>query len=438
MNTPIADFLHEYKDRKCVRAHMPGNKGRQCIPAEYDITEIDGADFLFSPTGIIKESEENAALLFVTGKTLYSTEGSSLCIKTMIALLKKLGIDKVLVGRNAHVSFINACVLTGVEAEWVYPQGELTSICSGSPTTDEIDKALEKSGCKAVYITSPDYLGVIADVAAISKVCKKHGAMLLVDNAHGAYLKFTERDIHPITLGADMCCDSAHKTLSVLTGGAYLHISKNADERLLSLSKSIMSVFATTSPSYLIMASLDLANKALTGDGIKRAEARVKALKNALQNAGIEDIAQEPLKVTVKAQSVGKSGDELAHELSEKGVICEYYDRDAVVLMLSQMNTDEDIERIENALLSALNSNKTYRTVTGFQISEKQSAVPMREAFFSPDEEINTDDARGRICSRTKTVCPPCIPIIVPGEVFDENAIKILKRYGISKVNVVK
>lgn len=441
MKTPIYDFLRQYDKKNSVRLHMPGSKGKVNIPFGFDITEIDGADFLFSPDGIIKESEQNASRLFNTAATLYSTEGSSLCIKTMIALLKKAGVNSILAARNAHVSFLNACILSDMEVTWIYPDDKVSSICAGDYTAKMIDKALKKTKIKAVYVTSPDYLGNISDIKAISEVCKKHGAYLLVDNAHGAYLKFLVPDIHPISLGADMCCDSAHKTMPTMTGGAYLHINREADGIFIKNAKSVMSVFATTSPSYMIMASLDFTNK-IINDELRRfneTALMVERLKSELLSLGYINISKEPFKIAIDAIKSDIDAKELYCFLREKNIVAEYYDDGSLVMMFSVMNGEEDYAKTLSAFKEAVGKISANKTLENkFFIDKKTQAINMRDAFFADSEEISIDSAKGRICSASKTVCPPCIPVICAGEVFDKNAIKILKRYGILNVSVVK
>ena len=441
MKTPIYDFLRQYDKKNSVRLHMPGSKGKVNIPFGFDITEIDGADFLFSPDGIIKESEQNASRLFNTAATLYSTEGSSLCIKTMIALLKKAGVNSILAARNAHVSFLNACILSDMEVTWIYPDDKVSSICAGDYTAKMIDKALKKTKIKAVYVTSPDYLGNISDIKAISEVCKKHGAYLLVDNAHGAYLKFLVPDIHPISLGADMCCDSAHKTMPTMTGGAYLHINREADGIFIKNAKSVMSVFATTSPSYMIMASLDFTNK-IINDELRRfneTALMVERLKSELLSLGYINISKEPFKIAIDAIKSDIDAKELYCFLREQNIVAEYYDDGSLVMMFSVMNGEEDYAKTLSAFKEAVGKTSANKALENkFFIDKKTQAINMRDAFFADSEEISIDSAKGRICSASKTVCPPCIPVICAGEVFDKNAIKILKRYGILNVSVVK
>jgi len=214
MNTPICDFVKAYGEGNPLRLHMPGHKGVSRLGCEgMDITEIGGADVLYHSAGIIRESEENAAALFGTARTVYSTEGSSLCIRGMLYLaMQCTGRRRFLAGRNAHSTFVTAAALLDAEVDWLWGGDALTAC---AVTADSVADALDgmEEPPAAVYITSPDYLGNILPVSAIADVCHARGVLLLVDNAHGAYLRFLPRSRHPITLGADLCCDSAHKTL---------------------------------------------------------------------------------------------------------------------------------------------------------------------------------------------------------------------------------
>ena len=187
MKTPICDFVKDYADSGKMRLHMPGHKGVSHLGCEHlDITEIGGADVLYHSGGIIRESEENAAALFGTARTIYSTEGSSLCIRGMLYLaMQATGKRTFLAGRNAHSTFVTACALLDADVEWLWGGDTLTA-CSVTGQLLEItlNKTSEKPA--AVYVTSPDYLGNVLDIAAIADVCHRHGVMLLVDNAHGA------------------------------------------------------------------------------------------------------------------------------------------------------------------------------------------------------------------------------------------------------------
>ena len=275
MNTPVVDFVRRYAQQRTTRMHMPGHKGRGPLGCEeLDITEIAGADELYEAEGIIAQSEANATQLFGTARTYYSTEGSSQCIRAMLHLAlqmrpAKAGRPVLLAARNAHKALLYAAALLDFDIQWLWPAPDAAgTLCTCPVEPEALTSALDELSAEGrtpfgVYLTSPDYLGFVQDVAGLSAVCHAHGLPLLVDNAHGAYLHFLkEGSRHPIQLGADLCCDSAHKTLPVLTGGAYLHLgpSVQADEAAV---RNALALFGSTSPSYLILQSLDAANAVL-------------------------------------------------------------------------------------------------------------------------------------------------------------------------------
>ena len=435
MKTPIYDFAREYAESNSLRLHMPGHKGSSFLGCEaLDLTEIDGADSLYHASGIILESENNASSLFGSAHTFYSTEGSSLCIRAMLYLIKSLGGNtRILASRNAHKTFISSAALLGIDVDWIYGESYLS--CSVDPT--ELDKMLSEKKPTAVYLTSPDYLGNIADIGAISEVCKRHGIILAVDNAHGAYLKFLKNSIHPIDLGADICCDSAHKTLPVLTGGAYLHVSKNAPEEFTREARNALSLFGSTSPSYLILESLDLANRYIS-DGYKAKLdsfcGEVDKLKKAIVAFGYSLIGNEPLKITVSAKGYGYTGDHLAKEIANRGGAVEFCDPDYVVLMLTPEN--EDLEKIK-ALLCSIPRKDAISSYAP-ELPCPARAISPSEAIFSKNEVLPIDECLGRILASVSVSCPPAVPVVVCGEIIDEMSIEIFKYYGINECRVVK
>lgn len=441
MTTPICDFVKSYAEKNTVRVHMPGHKGNAAgkygsAVFPYDITEIKGADVLFEADGIISESEKNAAELFQTCRTFYSAGGSTLCIQAMLTACAKQG-DKIIAARNSHKALHNSCILLGLSPVWIYPEFKGGSAVSGRITAESTEKLLrENPDAACVYITSPDYLGAIADIKKIVDMVHSFGKPLIVDNAHGAYLAFLKNNIHPIALGADMCCDSAHKTLPVLTGGAYLH---TASEKYAEKIKGAMSLFGSSSPSYLILQSLDMCNKYLAEDfrdELAMTVERVNRLKTEL--GGLYAIEQsEPLKISIYALRCGMTGWELAERLREADIEPEYADETHIMMMFSPQNSENDFERVKKALIN-MKMPKIRIMPPQFELKSPQKAMEMREAFFAEYETVKTEEALGRVCAKTETICPPCVPAAACGEVFDENIIKILKMYSISEVNVVK
>ncbi|MBR3767648.1 MAG: PLP-dependent transferase [Clostridia bacterium] len=446
MNTPVYDFVKKYSESENIRLHMPGHKGKKgFIDESFDITEIDGADVLYHETGILKISQQNASEIFGTKKTLYSAEGSSLCIRAMLTLIKmqaeKNGKKTVISAvRNAHKVFMTAAALLDIKVNWIYPENS-KGLISAQISPEYLDAFLSECEEKpaAIYVTSPDYLGYIADIKGIAEVCKKYGVLLAVDNAHGAYLRFLPENRHPIFLGADICCDSAHKTLPVLTGGAYLHISENAPAEFTHNSEKVMSLFSSTSPSYLILSSLDKANEYLSGDYKKELSVLVEklnALKEKLKEGGFVLLGDEPLKLTIDTKTLGYKGYEFSDILSENGIVCEFSDPDFIVMMFTPDIKDEELKRIEDVLSTIKKKNPVVSPIPSIPRLIKR--ITEKEALFSPSEEISANEAVGRILASPSVLCPPAIPIAICGEELSLEAVECFKYYSIEKINVVK
>ena len=445
MKTPIYDFLVEYYNKDITRFHMPGHKGKDFLGIEkYDLTEIKGADDLYHSNGVILESENNATKLFDTEHTFYATNGSTQCIKTMLylAYINRVHNSNIIIStRNAHKSFINGCAFLDLDVEWVYPK-KINTICSCIITAKILEDKIKSMNTLpfAVYLTSPDYLGGIQDIKSLSNICKKYNIPLLVDNAHGSYLKFLQNSLHPIDLGADMCCDSAHKTLSVLTGGAYLHIAKNGKYISLSLDnvKKTLSMFGTSSPSYLILASLDLCNKYMYEnykDELYNVISKVNIIKNKFQSRGVVFENCEPLKIVINSRKIGYTGYEIGEILRKNNIECEFIDDGYVVIMYTENNSEKDFARLEKAL-NSLQIKKEIKTSQKIIVNKK--SISIRKAVFSARETIDVEKSEHKICVNVDLLCPPAIPIIVSGEIIDKNTIKLLKYYDIKTIDVVK
>ncbi len=446
MNTPICDFVREYAESGAARLHMPGHKGVGAFGVEkYDITEISGADELYASAGIIRESEENAAKLFGTARTVYSTEGSSLSIRAMLYLAclyaRQNGkTPHILAARNAHKVFMNTAAMLDFELTWIDNDGDSLYTSSAS-VCEKIERAVRKmpEPPSVVYVTSPDYLGFVADIEKLSEVCKKYGMLLLVDNAHGAYQKFLPESRHPMDLGADMCADSAHKTLPVLTGGAYLHISKNAPKMLAENAERAMAIFGSTSPSYLILQSLDAANAVLV-DGytekLTQLTEKISRFKRLLGGASLTFAGDEPTKLTLMPKNVGYTGLELAKKLEKKGIFCEFADADHIVFMLTPSLGETALARLYDALLCL---PRDHVNMSRPPVSDTPvRAMSVREAMLSPSEEVPLEAALGRVLADAGVSCPPAIPIAVCGEVIGGAQIKLFEYYGVNTVRVVK
>ncbi|MEI3243540.1 MAG: aminotransferase class V-fold PLP-dependent enzyme [Holdemanella sp.] len=441
MKTPIVSFLKSYQEKSPVRMHMPGHKGAGILGFEgMDLTEIYGADELFAAEGIIKESEQNASSLFGC-PTYYSTQGSTLCIQTMCTILcqdakSKGKKPKILAGRNAHRSFIHSAALLDFEIEWLYGNSDYLSC---KINEEDLEKAIIESLPTAVYLTNPDYLGNLLDIQSLASVCKKHNVLLAIDNAHGAYLRFLEPSLHPIDLGADLCCDSAHKTLPVLTGGAYLHLSESLNQVWKNDVKHFMEYFSSTSPSYLIMASLDAANEVLDTtfrNSLSECVRSVASLKNTLVQHGYTILSGEPMKITISTKEFGYTGNEIANLLMECDIYPEFYDSDYIVLMPSPYNTKDDLKRLETCLCGI--ERKPILINKPPKLEQSKKAMNVRQALFSSSITLDVSKSLGQVCSSVTVSCPPAILPVIPGEVISESSIEVMKYYGIETVRVVK
>lgn len=276
-------------------------------------------------------------------------------------------------------------------------------------------------------------------IEELAQVCHRHGTLLLVDNAHGAYLHFLPKPCHPMDLGADLCCDSAHKTLPVLTGGAYLHISRQAPPAMASRAKQAMAMFGSTSPSYLTLASLDLCNGYLAGsyrERLHQAQDQLQAFRLRLQGLGWHVPETDPLRLTLHTARSGLSGKEIAGLLRQHQVECECSSRDEVVLMVTPENHSRDLERVIQALGKAPDGPALPAPPVLPGASCIQAMTP-REALFSPQETIPTFQALGRICGAPTVACPPAIPVVISGERFGPEALAVLAHYDVEAVDVV-
>lgn len=443
MNTPICDFVEQYKAGNPVRMHMPGHKGRTVIgPEAADITEIEGADELYHARGIIRESEENAAALFGAARTLYSAEGSSLCVRAMLYLALMTAKEKniparLLAGRNAHKTLMTAAALMDLEPDWILP-GTVTDLLSCRVTPGILDDKLKRQPYMAVWLTSPDYLGCRVDLRAAAEVCRRHGVPLLVDNAHGAYLKFLTPDEHPLALGADACCDSAHKTLSCLTGAAYLHIAEGAPAGWAEQAEQAMALFASTSPSWLIMQSLDRMNGELDGEypaRLRKTARRTAEMKKALADEGWTLIGDEPMKITLNAAAAGYTGRELAQFLRRDGIECEFADREYLVMMPSAETTEEERQWVLSVFRRV--PRREALPVCVQPLPALEQVLSVRKAMLSPSREMPVEKAVGQVLADAAAGCPPAVPVIIAGERITAEAAACMRYHGIETCRIV-
>ena len=309
-----------------------------------------------------------------------------------------------------------------------------------------------------VYVTSPDYLGGVQDIPALAAVCRAQGVPLLVDNAHGAYLRFLPQNCHPIAQGAAMCCDSAHKTLPVVTGGAYLHLGYDAPVQDEAAVRGALALFGSTSPSYLILQSLDACNAVLAGDyprrlvqccaaleGLRRSLNKAAAARQCPVPLAVAGAQQEPMKLTLDAAALGCTGTALAEALRRAQLECEYADPRYVVLMFTPENPPQDYTRLQTALeqlLAAVPAGLTRpENRAGEFAALQQQAVQrctIRQAVLGAQVRVPVHKALGSVCAMPTVSCPPAIPVAVSGEEITPAAIALMQRYGIEEISVLR
>lgn len=442
METPIQKALEAYITKDMARFHMPGHKGAAfdllapVLP--YDVTEVLGTDSLYDAIECIRDCEREYERLYGSYRTLISAGGSTLCIQTMLALAAPAG-SEILAGRNIHVAAVNAMGLLDLRPQWILPRqnpGGVGSVIQ----PEEVEKALAQNPkLRVVYITSPDYFGVMSDVRAIAGVCRRFQVPLLVDNAHGAHFAFLKENVHPMALGATACCDSLHKTLPVATGGALLHI---ADPEMARNAKQVMSMFGSTSPSYLIMLSIDRALSYIWGalrEDLEKTAQSVAQLRVLAGSRGffIPPQACDPTRLTLGIAQAGLDGKRFGALLRSHQIEPEYLSDTGCVLLLSAFNREGDWKRL-NDLLESLPERKPLEIPVPELALPSGSGLTLRQALLGEQELLGAEALEGRVCACVKSPCPPGIPLVVPGERIENNLLNLIKKYGIRQMNVVK
>ena len=437
--TPLYNRLIEHNKLNRASFHTPGHKCGGFFDGgiiSLDYTELPDTDALYEANDVILKTEIRAAELFGAERSLISAGGCSLAIQAMLKIASERG-GKLLCARNAHRSAVNAIALLGIEPVWISPDRE--NGFTGRISPKKVEEILSADrDMKACYITSPSYYGEISDIPAISEICHKHDVMLLVDNAHGSHLAFMKDNMHPISNGADMSACSLHKTLPVLTGGALLNI---ANPELSENAKDAMALFGSTSPSYIIMSSIDLCVDYMSGEGKKayaECEKKVKVLKYLAESRGIRQPKGlcDPLRITLNTASVGLAGEEQEKYFEGHGIDCEFCDGENAVFICTPFNSDEDFERLERAIKEiplgkCINSKGVFTEAPIRKLS-------VREAMLSVSETVSTEESVGRIAATTACPCPPGIPLIMPGEIISGKIAEMLQESGINEVKVIK
>ena len=398
----------------------------------WDVTEISGTDNLHSPEGVILEAERAAAKAFGAEHSLFLVNGSTAGVVAMMLLAKERG--RILLDRDCHSSAISGAALAGAEVDFLLPRYHELLGRSGVISAEDLDAALARTKAGAVLLTSPNYYGLCADLPALSKVAKKYGAWLMVDAAHGAHFPFSEKLPESPAGYADLWVNSAHKTLNALNQAALLHLGSGIS---LGRARQMLAMVETTSPSYLIMASLDWARHCAAApktwdrhvERIMRVRGEIDALpglraryRDVIGMAGVADV--DCTRVAIDTRGRGITGFEAARCLEQCGVVPEMAERGAVVLITSPSDPDEWYTRLLGALKNLPEGAERFEHPMFVPLPER--CMNIRDAVFAPYEFLPLEQSQGRILSRSVGLYPPGSAIVTPGERMDAAQLKYL------------
>ncbi|MDO4555865.1 MAG: aminotransferase class I/II-fold pyridoxal phosphate-dependent enzyme [Lachnospiraceae bacterium] len=467
MKRPIYEKLLKFQKENRYPFHMPGHKRRLTneISAhmfQWDITEIDGFDELFDPSGIIKESMEGLKEFYKTKKTWYLVNGSSSGNMAAIGGTFHRG-EGILLGRNCHASVYRAVELFGLKPYYIYPSYEEKWKLYGAVIPEEIDQILRNNReIKGVVITSPTYEGVVSDIHSISKVCKKYNAVLIVDEAHGAHFPFSEYfPKSAVECGADLVIQSLHKTMAVPNQGALLHLSSNRVkmERI----EHYQAMFQTTSPSYVLLASMEYGidhgresqeewrqyEQCLDEYRKKWEDLKVLHLlePSDLKKGSVWDYDRGKLVITTNPAFL--TGKELKEELLNKYHLqMEMCETNYVIAMTSYIDEMEAFCRLDEALTKIdQRLEKQKRRIINQSTGKNQKYQPLSaakwERIYTPSEavekrkrKVNLKDAEGKIAGSYIYLYPPGSPILVPGEKINIKVLEKIEEYLYNKMEV--
>jgi lysine decarboxylase len=449
MKTPIIESLVNYRKNQPFSGHTPGHKCGQIIPPElekiwpsdiwqYDLTEIENMDNLQNPTGCIQEAQELTARLFNAKSSYFLVNGTSVGIQA--AILALAYNSPVFVPRNVHKSVYNGLILANAVPIYL-PVAYDKSLGFPLGIEPEVLKEQIKKypRCKTLIITHPTYQGVSYKFEDIMSIALAHGLKVIVDEAHGSHLAL-HKDLPPsaLSLGAHIVIQSWHKTLPVMTQASVLHLGENYTDPKIS---QYLNLLQTTSPSYLLLASLDgcrafLADNIseLIGEKIKNIKILFKeiaCLKNIrAYQASDQSFRVDPFKLCLSSPKA--SGYQLAEMLREKfGIYVELAEERYCLIILGIIDDQRFLNRLMEALTD-IDTNLERQSTYLYPMMGEEQPIPetkmlIREAFFRPKEKVSLDDALGRIAGDFLIKYPPGIPLVVPGEVLNQKAFKILK-----------
>lgn len=451
--TPLVDALRHCATRQNAAFYTPGHKRGQGITDRHrqlfgdaafraDLPELPGLDNLFAPEGVILQAQELAAAAFGAEQTWFLANGSTCGIEA--AILATCGPqDKLILPRNVHSSAISGLILSGAVPIYVQPSYSAEWDIPFGVSTDTIEAALiEHPDTKAVLVVSPTYQGICSDLSAIAHLTHAHHIPLIIDEAHGPHFAF-----HPdlpdsaLSLGADITIQSAHKVLSAFTQAAMLHVQGNRIDRT-RLSQSLQ-LTQSTSPSYLLLGSLDAARYQMATEGKELMSRTLKLANHAhreiekLSGLNVLD-SDDRTRLSVDISPLGITGfaaDEILH--TKYSVTCELPALRTLTFVISLGNTAEDINQLIQGFTDLSSQYSTNHHSQQHPLFPHFPTPPFvhspRQTFFAPKQPLLLQNAIGKTCAETITPYPPGIPLLLPGETITEGAIahlQILKAAG--------
>lgn len=446
-STPLYDALRELAGRRTARFHMPGHKGAPVFPdwgdaAAIDFTEVYDTGDLYAGEGPIRAAEQQAAQYYRAPDCHFLTGGSSQGIHALLYAAVPCG-GKVLLDRNCHKAAAHACALFDLQPVFVTPKTVEPYGVSGLLTPDAVAQALDAHpDCAAFLVTSPNYYGVIQDLPALAAVCHARGVLLLVDAAHGAHFPAVGLPA-AISCGADGAVMSAHKTLFALGQSALLLFSDRLDGARL---REGAALCGTSSPSYLLMASLDRARAALEADAAYQQTAQaIERLHMALlQDTPFRPLCGLPLdpcRLTLSTVGTAMTGVQLADQLYARfGVACEMSDSRNIVCIVTPADLPENLTRLYHAL-TALGQQAAPAPLPDAlpTLPAPRRRCSVRQAMLTPAQRIPLAQAAGRIAARPVTPYPPGVPVLWPGEEITAAHIEFLRSewYNVCMADII-
>lgn len=450
--TPLFDALMEYVNNDTIPFHVPGHKKGQGMDNEFknfvgtnvlsiDVTVFKQVDSLHKPTGPIKLAQELSADAHNADNTFFCVHGTSGAIQAMIMSVVNQG-DKIIVPRNVHKSITAGIILSGATPVYMHPEIHQAVGVALNVTPETVRATLEDNpDAKAVLIINPTYYGVSADIVKIADIVHEYEIPLIVDEAHGPHLHFNNSlPICAMDAGADMCAQSTHKIVGSMTQASLLHVRKGLVD--VNRVKTVMSLLQTTSPSYILLASLDVARRQMAIEGKELLNNTIELADYAREKInningyycfGKEVVNKpgaygfDPTKITITCKDLGISGNELERILAEKYFIQpEMSDLYNVLCVFSLGDTKKNVDALINAL-EEISHGESCNLGKKINIVEMpaipQSVLTPRDAFNSKTVSIPLKDSLGQISAEFLMAYPPGIPILCPGEIITKDIV---------------